>query len=233
MHIRKYLPSLGFVILFVTIVFCFLFVNWALGPLSYEKAQYEEQKGHQLTQEGKYAEASTHFLRAAEIEDDNISRSRRYRCAGTTSADMTDKIKYFELALKFNPENGNALHELERINKVEFVYIGRYPDGWSKGRVGKLQITTRRVGRYSLTYFTSSPEQIEFIVTVSLKNKILEKKKIISGQVYTLSFSLPKGEHDILISINNTFNPEKLKMSADKRDLGIHYVIDSQENLSE
>ncbi len=114
---RKYLPSFGFVILLTTIVCSVLFIRWALGPLSYEEAAYEEKRGHQLAREGKAKKALRHFLAAAKAEDNNMSKSRQYRCAGSTSSDKEDKIKYFRLALKYNPKNENALHQLSLIKK--------------------------------------------------------------------------------------------------------------------
>ena len=65
MHNKKYLPSLGFITLLVTVVSSILFIKWLLGPMSYEKAASEEQLGHQLAKEGKSKEASKHFLIAA------------------------------------------------------------------------------------------------------------------------------------------------------------------------
>lgn len=112
---KKYLPNLGFIILFITLLSSALFVKWVLDPFSYERAAYEEQRGHQLAKEGKGKQASKHFLTAAQIEDNNLSTSRRYRCAGTTSSNTEDKIKYFELALKYNPNNENAKNELKLL----------------------------------------------------------------------------------------------------------------------
>ena len=112
---KKYLPSLGFVILSITIISSVLFVRWALGPLSYEKAAHEEQLGHQFAKEDKAKEASTHFLNAAKIEDDNVSTSRRYRCAGSTASNEEDKIKYFKLSLKYNSNNKNAKNGLKLL----------------------------------------------------------------------------------------------------------------------
>lgn len=74
-----------------------------------------EQKGHQLASQGRLDEASKYFLKAAEIEDDKNSTSRRYRCAGSTAINRGNKIKYFKLALKYNPNNKNAKYELKML----------------------------------------------------------------------------------------------------------------------
>lgn len=115
---KKYSPNLGFTILFTAIFCCVLFVGWILESLSYEKAKDNEQKARQLL------EASKYFLTAAQLDDDNINISRRYRCAGTTTCfNNEDKIKYYKLALKYNPNNKNAKNELKSllntIKKVE------------------------------------------------------------------------------------------------------------------
>ena len=181
MQSKKNLPSVGFVILVITIIFSILFINWALGPLSYEEAQIEETKGHQLAKEGKNKEASNHFLNAAKIEDDNVSTSRRYRCAGTTASDKKDKINYYQLALKYNPNNENAKRELA-LYFQEIVYVDRYTDGWSIGKTGKAKISATQNSKYKVAYFTSSPEKKEFKVTISLNNKVISEKIIKADQ---------------------------------------------------
>ena len=110
---KKHIPSLGFFILFTTIVGSTIFINWALEPFGYEVAMDYEQKGHQLAAQGKLEESSKYFLKAAKIEDDKNSTSRRYRCAGSTTTNKNDKIEYFKLALKYNPNNKNAKYELK------------------------------------------------------------------------------------------------------------------------
>lgn len=112
---KNYFSSFGFLILSITIILSGLFVKWALCPLNHEKAEQEEQLGHQYLKERKPVEALKHFLNAARIEDDNISRSRRYRCVGSTSFNKEDKKKYYNLALKYNPNNQNAKNELKLL----------------------------------------------------------------------------------------------------------------------
>ncbi len=116
---KKYFPNLGFVILLTTVIASILFIRWVFTPFSYEEANYEENLGHRLTKEGKYKEASKHFLNAAKIDDNNISVSRRYRCAATTSSNDAHKIKYYKLALKYNPNNQNAKEPLSVLLKNE------------------------------------------------------------------------------------------------------------------
>lgn len=112
---KNYFSSLGFLILSITIILSILFVKWAFYPLSHEKAEQEEQLGHHYLKDRKAVEALKHFLNAARIEDDNISRSRRYRCVGSTSFNKEDKKKYYNLALKYNPNNQNAKNELKLL----------------------------------------------------------------------------------------------------------------------
>lgn len=124
---KRYLPNLGFIILLTTILGSILFVRWSFEPLRDGKIAYkagkDEHLGYQLASEGNYEEASKHFLTAAKLEYDNISISRLYRCAGSTSANKEDKKKYFNLALKYNPNNQNAKRALKMlmntIKKVE------------------------------------------------------------------------------------------------------------------
>jgi len=114
---RRYLPSLGFIILLTTIISTTIFINWIFSPFNYEKAMILEQKAHRLTKDGKLKEASKYFLKSAKIKDDNISTSRRYRCVGSTTQNIEAKIKYFKLALKYNPNNRSAKLNLNRYLK--------------------------------------------------------------------------------------------------------------------
>lgn len=225
---KKYLPSLGFMVLLVTVVSSGLFIRWALGPLSYEKAQIEETKGHQLTKDGKYEEASKFFLKAAKIEDNPISTSRRYRCAGTTAKVEEDKIKYYQLALKFNPNNQNAKRELAKYFQ-EIRYINRYADGWSKAKNASVKLNTSKDTQYKIIYFTSSPEKKEFEISLKLAGKTVSNKKIVPHKQNEYILNLKKGTHILDININETFNPKKLGMSEDYRDLGVHFKIIKQE----
>lgn len=223
---KRYLSSLDFVILLVTAVSSALFIMWALvGPFNYEKAAYEEQLGHQLAKKGKAKEASKHFLIAAKITDDNVSTSRRYRCAGSTSASDKDKIKYFRLALKFNPNNQNAIRGLKPLFS-EFIYTNRSVDGWSQGKSVSIVIKVLDISsEYVLSYFTSSPKKMEYKIKILADDELYKQQKIISGKKYSVKITLPTGRHHIDISINDTFNPKKLGMSRDNRDLGVHFEI--------
>jgi hypothetical protein len=111
------LPSAGFILCVLTLGLVLLFGSWALGPLPLERAKIAEQLGHELGSQGRNKEASRQFLIAAQIEDDAVSTSRRYRCAGTTSTTDSDKIKYYRLALKYNPDNVNARTALDMLLK--------------------------------------------------------------------------------------------------------------------
>ncbi len=96
-----------------------MFGSWALGPLPLERAMIVEQLGHELASQGRNKEASRQFLIAAQMEDDAVITSRRYRCVATTSTTDSDKIKYYQLALKYNPGNVNAKVPLEQLLEKE------------------------------------------------------------------------------------------------------------------
>lgn len=119
MPIKKLFSYFGFVTLLATISLTLFFIKWLYSPYSYEKAQIMENKAHQLTAKGKLKQASEYFLASARLDDDNISTSRRYRCAGSTSQVLSDKLKYYKLALKYNPDNQNAKNELKHFTKED------------------------------------------------------------------------------------------------------------------
>lgn len=104
----KTLPSIGFILIIISICSIAFFLDWVYSPLAYVKADKLERKGHIAFQEGRRAEALQYFLAAAKLPDDMISRSRRYRCAAY-STDGDEAVKYFKLALQYNPENELAL----------------------------------------------------------------------------------------------------------------------------
>ena len=226
---KKYMPSLGFVILLVTIISSTLFIRWALSPLSYEKAMMLEQKGHKFAKEGKNKKASEYFLDSAQIMDDNSSTSRRYRCAGSTTSNEDDKIEYFRLSLKYNPNNKNAKESLAKLFQ-EIRYKNRYADKWSKGKNAQSIINTldNKIN-YTLTYFTSSPKKVEHNIRISIDGKIVKKQILQKSKRYKLDFTLNKGKHIVELFINETFNPMKLGMSKDSRDLGLHFDIKRRE----
>lgn len=119
MQIKKLLSYFGFVTLLTTILLTLFFIKWIYSPYSYEKAQIMEDKAHQLTAKGELKLASEYFLKSAKINDTNINISRRYRCAGSTSQVVDDKVKYYKLALKYNPNNQNAKNELKHFIKED------------------------------------------------------------------------------------------------------------------
>jgi hypothetical protein len=228
MFTKEYLPSFGFVVLSIALVFSCLFTGWVLSPLDYEKAQYEEQKGHQLTKAGKLQEASMHFLSSAEFEANNLVRSRRYRCAGTTSLNMEDKIKYLRLALKFNPNNKNAKKELAPLFK-EILYAKRYPDGWSRGVSGQAFVDTFSDGvHYTVKYHTDHQGNNDRKVELYLDGILLSNENILPTKRYKRELVLRRGKHTFDIKISDTFNPKINGMSLDDRDLGINYEIIKQ-----
>lgn len=225
MRSNKYLPSLGFVILTLTIICSILFIKWVVEPLSYEEAQIEEQKGHESAKNGNLKEASKHFLIAAKIDDDNISTSRRYRCAGSTSSKKSDKIEYFTLALKYNPNNEIAKKGLTP-NLVDIRYKNRYQDGWSQGKSAKALLNvTEKESFYEITYYINNPQEIEYRVKMQVDGHFTKEEIIKTRETYKYKFTLSRGKHEIKLSINHTFNPKKLGMGDDDRDLGIHFEI--------
>lgn len=224
MNNKKYLPTTGFVVLLITIILATVIMKWALGPLSYEKAAKLESKAHSLVKKGEAEKASRYFLESAKIDDDKISISRRYRCAGSTTSSEVDKINYFRLALKHNPNNKNAKESLEKLSQ-NIRYQNRYADGWSKGKVGKIAIKQlASKSNYIIKYATSSPKE-NLDVKIFIDSKLYESKKISSGKHYFTNIRLLNGAHQIKIEIQDTFNPKVLGMSEDNRDLGINYEI--------
>ena len=109
------MPSIGFALLAAMVLFSFIFIRWANEPLILDRAAYEEKLGHEFAREGQAGKAVRHFLAAARIEDEDGNTSRRYRCAGTMSTNTKDRIKYFQLALEYNPHNENALNSLKLL----------------------------------------------------------------------------------------------------------------------
>ncbi len=232
MHNKKYLPSLGFITLLVTVVSSILFIKWVLGPISYEKAASEELLGHQLTKAGNTKEALKHFLTAARITDVKDKTSRRYRSAATVSTSRKDKIKYFQLALKYNPKNKNAKNGLKLLSS-EITYFNRWSDGWSKGKTASIFVdTSAKSSIYGLTYLTYAPQKIKHIVVkILVDGKLYKEHVLTSGKINSMEITLSKGEHYIDLSINETFNPRKLGLSKDGRELGVHFKIKKQVSL--
>jgi len=118
---RKYLPSLGFVVLLLTLLVSFFFVKWVLGPLSFERAHDFEQKGHALYRRKAHLEASESFLDAANASDDSVVIGRMYRYAAVNMMALgkpSDAVAYFKLALKYNEKDEVSERELRKIEGV-------------------------------------------------------------------------------------------------------------------
>lgn len=220
--------------LFATFLFTGIFFKWALGPFKYEKAHAEEKLGHQLAKKGKAAEASKHFLAAAQIEDDNISTSRRYRCAASTSQNENDKIKYFLLALKYNPDNKIAKLALNPLLESNIKYSNRWRGGWSKGKKGTAILNIKEKSMtFLLTYFTSNPVNKNHVIKMFLDGNLYAKKNIVSRKSYSESIEVGYGMHTVDILISSTFNPKKLGISKDDRELGVKFSIHREITTSE
>ena len=76
-----------------------------------------------------------------------------------------------------------------------------------------------------MVYFTSSPKKIGHKVKLLIDSKLYKEKIIFDKKINTMTISLPLGDHLIEIFIDDTFNPKKLGMSADNRDLGVHFEM--------
>ncbi len=237
---KKYTPNFGLVILLITLIASVFLIDWAINsPYNYEKAIQEEQLGKKLAKEGNNKEAFEHFLKAAKTSDDNIDKSRCYRCTATTSSTKEDKIKYFKYALALNENNIEAKNGLKKLlEKKDFtqyidmykdsiVYTNRYTDGWSKSLSASVQIEVKNdfENIYELSYYTSNPKKQFYTIHMELNNHSIMKKIIENNKKYYHKVFLTKGEHTLQIKIDDTFNPKKQKMAQDSRKLGVQFTI--------
>ncbi|MEA3491175.1 MAG: hypothetical protein U9R27_04670 [Campylobacterota bacterium] len=119
---KNYLPSLGFVILSTTVLSSTLLLLWALSPLSYEKALAHERSGHLAFKNGDLESAYDSFLSSAKIDDDNITRGRRYRYVATSlmaAGKDSEAIKYYKKAIILNANDEVSLREYKRLESHE------------------------------------------------------------------------------------------------------------------
>ena len=225
--LNKYsLPSLGLIALVVTLLASGWFISWIKQPMAYEKAPKEESLGHKFLKEGNTSEALKHFLRAAQIDDDNISTSRRYLYVATASSNEEDKTKYFQLALKYNPDNHNASRELKALTQ-EVRYLNRYPDGWSQGISGNAIVNVPKE-KYTLNYHTGGAQKSSNVVRILINGSLYAEQKITSNERYSKTLELAPGKHNIKLEIDDSFNPKKSGMSQDSRDLGVYFEVKRQ-----
>ena len=230
--------SPGFVILFITISFGIFFMQWATNPLSHEKAQLEEKKGHQFAKEGKIQESIEHFLKAAEIGSNDLNTSRRYRLAGTASSDIYKKINFYQLALKYNSNNKNALRGLESLGKAhrynEGWYINRFEDGYSQGKSGKSIINTANNNqKYILSFFTNNTKNSHYKVKIFIDGEWYSSHRVIKNKTHSIEAELSTGLHIIKFEINGTFSPKELGWNQDDRDLGVNFKVIKQDDCKQ
>ncbi len=121
---KKYFPSLGFILLLVTISATSLCITWVFSPLSYEKALILEKKGHKYFKEEKYAKAYEYFLKSALINDKNSTISYRYRCTGTALSQQKkykEAMNYYQKALSYNKKNKIAKAGIDWISQTNKI----------------------------------------------------------------------------------------------------------------
>jgi len=248
---KRYIPSFSLVVLFITIVLSVLYVKWVIGPMSYEKAMVIESMGHQLTKEGKHKEAFKKFIDAAEYADNGVARSRRYRSAGTVVIDNKEKMRLFNLSLRYDKSNLYAINGIKKLipdmsfsdvdlfddsvlsavlSENEVVYFNRYPDGWSKSYDAGVIINVENPSQYVIEYFSvSSSKELMQVILKTNKTDVLINKiqggKPFGGQPYKSILNLKKGVNKVSININKLFNPKSLGMNDDVRDLGVYFKI--------
>ena len=114
---RKYLPSLGFVILMITLISSIFFMKWALGPLKYDRAFEYEVSAHTAFEKKDFDKAYELFISSADISDDNLSKSKRYRYAAISLLAVnkeSEALKYFKKAMILNPNSETLKREYKK-----------------------------------------------------------------------------------------------------------------------
>ena len=128
---KKYMPSLGFVILLSTVVSIFLFFYWVQNAV-FDAAQ-SERKGHKYFANQNYSKAYKKFYLAATLSEDKNDKSRQYRCAANAAyaqQDIDKTLEMLTLALKYNKTNENVkallkvMLDAKQINKEDIQKLG-------------------------------------------------------------------------------------------------------------
>lgn len=248
---KKYLPSFGLFVLLATIAVAIYYVDWAMGPLSYEKARTLEQQGHKSFAAKRYADSYKYFLKSAAIKDDNVSTSRRYRCAGSAAfqlGDIHDGIRLSFQALRLNRDNAVARKNILNViasGKIGFaainkfgqamienlfarnsiIYSNRTSDGWSRGNSSAAIVYVSKKCEFNIKMLTAMPSKNGVQAGVAVNGKQVMDLQLQPGQEYTSMLKLSPGVNIVNVKIAETFVPIEYNMNNDSRELGVNYRI--------
>lgn len=102
--------------------------------------------------------------------------------------------------------------------------IGIYDDMWTANIV-KIKFSAIEKDNFRTLFMTlHNPYWRKTAVDLQITcngNPISEPKKIKAGRKFNLSFPLPEGGAIIEMNISPTFNPARIGLSADSRELGL------------
>ena len=160
------MPSLGFVLLFTTLVFSVIFVQWAFSPLDYEKEMIYERNGHLMFKKKQFNEAVKFFIKSAEISQSQGDKARRYRYVGISLLAMknkSDAIKYFRLSLKHNPNEEYSTIQLKKLENKKVPT--KMDDALELEQIGHRLFQEKKFAD-AKNYFARSAE-----LSVSMKDK--------------------------------------------------------------
>ena len=234
---NKFIPSLGFILVLLMFLGSYLFIKWVYLPFEFERSWQYEKQGHLAYKNKNYLQAYKYFLESAQLEDHNNTKSYKYRCAGSALQQLKqyeNALNLFNMSLKYNKNNKLATSTIQWMRDTKKIksfvdtitYSKRSLDGWSLGNMSSSTLNViNKTSNYSLTYFTSNPKNSTYKIKIILDDKIIVKEEILKGIINEYIFSLEKGKHILQVLINKTFNPMKLGMNKDNRNLGIHFEI--------
>lgn len=122
MQNKKYFPSLGFIILSVTIISVAMFLYWVENAVF--DATQAENKAHIYFADKEYSKAHSSFYKAATLSENNKDKSRQYRCAANAAHaqnDMDETLDMIALSLKYDKTNKNAIALLKAMLKIKQI----------------------------------------------------------------------------------------------------------------